>query len=181
MKLAAFAAMLAVTALAQIQPASDLSLRSEKVQGIEVRYADWHWWPDLFAQMEKGGGTTPEAKRNWMLFRLVNQSALTLEGKVVPASNYGLAVWPNLDGKGMMFELRRVDMRDVYIKGLNVFGPLPEGTTIWKGPANFETVSDTAERCSISLAEDSGKVNVTIRYGNRRAVLTFARVAAPAS
>jgi hypothetical protein len=171
----AFAALLlaAPTVAPQIQPASDLTVHNEKVPSIELRYVDWHWRADLFAEMEKGGSKMPEAQRNWGLFRLLNSSPLTFQGKKITASNYGFALWPNMGGKGMMFELRQIDMRRVLEP--NVFGPLPEGQTIWKGPANFETVSDTVDRLSVTLAEDAGKVNVTIRYGNRSAVVTFAR------
>ena len=174
MRLALAAFLLAVPTVGpQIQPASDLSVHTEKLPSIEVRFVDWHWRPELFAEMEKGKGTTPEAKRNWGLFRLMNNSPLTFEGKSLTASNYGFALWPNLDGKGMMFEIRQIDMRRVLEP--NAFAALPEGITMWKGPANFETVADTAERLSVSLAEDAGKVNVTIRYGNRRAVVSFSR------
>jgi hypothetical protein len=157
----------------QTEPASDLSVHSAKLPGIELRFVDWHWRPDLFAEMEKGGGKTPEAKRNWLLFRLVNDNRLTFEKTRLEASNYALALWPNLDGKGMMFELRRIDMR--LVMEPNAFAPLPDGTTVWKGPAKFETVPDTAERLSISIAEDAGKVNVTIHYGNRKALVSFSR------
>ena len=174
MKLVIAATMLALPALAlQNQPASDLSVHSEKVPGITVRFVDWHWRPELFAEMEKGGGTTPEAKRNWALLRLINEDKLTFEGTPLPASNYALALWPNLDGKGMMFELRRVDMREVLQP--NAWAPIPAGTTMWKGPAKFETVPETADRLVVSLSEAGGKGSITIRYGNRRAVLSFAR------
>jgi len=174
MKLAIAAAILAFPALAQQnQPASDLSVHSEKIPGITVRFVDWHWRPELFAEMEKGGGKTPEAKRNWALLRLINDDRITFEGKAVGASNYALALWPNLDGKGMMFELRRVDMRDVLQP--NAWAPIPAGDTMWKGPATFETVPETADRFVVSIAEAGGKGSITIHYGNRRAVLSFTR------
>jgi hypothetical protein len=174
MRLAIAAFLLAAPTVGpQIQPATDLSVHTEKLPSIEVRFVDWHWRPELFAEMETGKGKTPEAKRNWGLFRMMSDAPMTFQGKSLTASNYGFALWPNLDGKGMMFELRRIDMRRVLEP--NAFAALPEGDTMWKGPATFETVPDIAERLSVSLADDAGKVNVTIRYGNRRAVVTFTR------
>jgi hypothetical protein len=157
----------------QVQPATDLSVEREKLPGIRVAFADWHWRPDLFAAMEKGGSKLPEAQRNWFMLKLVNDDPLTIGNVKLSASNYGVALWPNTGGKGMTFEIRKIDMRRVLSP--DPFAPLPEGETVWKGPANFETVSDTAERFSVSLAENAGKVTFTIRYGNRRAVLTFSR------
>ena len=157
----------------QMQPASDLSVHTEKLPGIEVRFVDWHWRPDLFAEMEKGGSKVPEARRNWLVLRFVNDGPLKIGETSLRASNYGVALWPNAGGPGLTFEIRQVDMRLVYAP--DPFAPIPEGKTMWKGPASFETVSDTAERMSVSLAEDAGKVKVTIRYGNRRSVLSFSR------
>ena len=157
----------------QLQPATDLSVQHEKLPGIGVAYANWHWRPDLFAEMEKGGSKVPEAQRNWFVLKLVNDGPLTIGGTKLPASNYGVALWPNTGGKGLAFEIRKIDMRRVMSP--DPFAPLPEGETVWKGPANFETVADTAERFSVSAAENAGKVTFTIRYGNRRAVLTFTR------
>jgi hypothetical protein len=176
MKLRLAAAMITLAAPAfgqQMKPATDLSVHNEKLPGIEVRFVDWHWRPELFAAMEKSGSKVPEAQRNWGVLRLVNDGALTIEKTRLRAGNYGVALWPSKDGQGLSFEIREIDMRLVYAP--DPFAPLPDGKTMWKGPANFETVSDTAERFVASLAEDAGKVNVTIRYGNRRAVLSFSR------
>jgi hypothetical protein len=176
MKLTIAAAMIALAVPAagqQAKPATDLSVHNEKVPGVEVRFVDWHWRPELFAAMEKGGSKAPEAQRNWGVLRLVNEDALTIEKTRLRAGNYGVALWPSKDAQGLTFEIREIDMRRVYAP--DAFAPLPEGKTMWKGPAKFETVPDTAERFTVSLAEEAGKVNVTIRYGNRRAVLSFSR------
>jgi hypothetical protein len=58
---------------------------------------------------------------------------------------YALAWWPNLDGKGMAIEIRRVDMRDVF-PDVNALAPAPRGETVDKGPAAFEKVSPLAPR-----------------------------------
>jgi hypothetical protein len=156
-----------------VKPATDLSVHNEKLSGVEVRFVDWHWRADLFAEMEKGGSKMAEAQRNWGVLRLVNAEALTIGNVRLRPANYGIGLWPNKDGKGMTFEIREIDMRLVYAP--DPFAPVPDGKPMWKGPATFETVPDVAERFVASLAEEAGKVNVIIRYGNRRAVLSFSR------
>jgi hypothetical protein len=157
------------------EPAKDLGMHSAKVPGVEIRFVDYHWQPALFEAMASGKGDVPEAKDNWVLARIVlAEQPLTLEGKRLRVGNYGLALWPNLDGKGMMIEMRRVDMRDVY-PSLNAMAPLPRGETMYKGPARFETASPLAERLDVQLGEAGGGVTLTLRYGDRRLVLNFTR------
>ena len=49
--------------------------------------------------MASGKGDIPEAKRNWVFARVVlDDRPLTLEGKRLAVGNYGVALWPNLDG-----------------------------------------------------------------------------------
>jgi hypothetical protein len=167
------AAMATVAPAAQMQPATDLSVHSDKQPGFEMRFVDFHWRPELFDAMEKGGSTIPEAKRNWMLARIVTEAPFTLEGKPVPVGNYALALWPNLDGKGLAIELRKVDMRTVMEP--NVMATAPQGVTVFKGPAKFETTTDTAPRLDIRISGGEKAVNLEVRYGNHRLPLTFAR------
>ena len=47
---------------------------------------------------------------------ILDQRPLTLRGTKLAVGNYALAWWPNLDGKGMGFEIRRVDMREVNLR-----------------------------------------------------------------
>ena len=157
------------------EPAKDLSMHSAKAAGIEIRFVDYHWQPAIFEAMASGKGDVPAAKDNWVLARVVlAEQPFTLEGKRLRVGNYGLALWPNLDGKGMMIEVRRVDMRDVY-PTLNAMAPLPRGETMYKGPARFETASPFAERLDVQLGEADGGVILTLRYGDRRLVLNFTR------
>jgi hypothetical protein len=157
-----------------MQPAQDLSLHTSTLPGIEIRFVDFHWQPALFEAMEKGGSTIPEARRNWLLARVVTDKPLTIDGKKMLSGNYALALWPNLDGKGMALELRSVDMREVY-PNLNAMAPAPPGQTIYKAPATFETLSAIAPRLDVSLDEAGGKVDLVVRYGNRRAAIAFVR------
>jgi hypothetical protein len=170
-------ALLALAVPTQIpkEPAKDLSMHFLKAPGIEVRFVDYHWQPALFDAMEKGTTTIPEARRNWVIARVVlDQRPLTLEKARLPVGNYALAWWPNLDGKGMAIEMRRVDMRDVF-PDVNAIAPAPRGETIYKGPARFETTSPLAPRFDATLGEEGGTVTLTIRYGDRRLLLPLVR------
>jgi hypothetical protein len=150
------------------EPAKDLFLHSKNVAGVEIRFVDYHWRPALFEAIESGKGDIPEAKRNWVLVRVVLASRpLTLEGTRLPVGNYALALWPNLDGKGMQVEMRRVDMREVY-PNLNALAPAPRGETIYKGPARFEKMDAVQERLDVELGEAEGAVLLVLRYGDRR-------------
>jgi hypothetical protein len=170
-------ALLALAFPSQIpkEPAKDLFLHFLKAPGIEVRFVDYHWQPALFDAMEKGTATVPEARRNWVIARVIlDQRPLTLGGVRLPVGNYALALWPNLEGKGMAIEMRRVDMREVF-PNLNAIAPAPRGETIYKGPAKFETVSPLAERFDATLGDEGGTVTLTIRYGDRRLPVPLVR------
>jgi hypothetical protein len=157
------------------EPAKDLFLHSLKAPGIEVRFVDYHWQPAIFEAMASGKGDIPLAKRNWVFARVVlDARPLTVGTTRVSVGNYALALWPNLDGKGMAVELRQVDMRDV-LPNLNAMAPLPRGESIWKGPATFETASPLASRMDMTLAEADGKITLTLLYGDRRLPLIFTR------
>lgn len=125
--------------------------------------------------MEKGSTSVPEARRNWVIARIVlEQRPLTLRGTRLPVGNYALTWWPNLDGKGMAIEMRKVDMRTVF-PDVNAVAAAPRGETFYKGPALFEMASPLVERFDATLAEEGGTVTLTIRYGDRRLLLPFAR------
>ena len=157
------------------EPAKDLSLHFEKAPGIEVRFVDYHWQPALFEAMEKGRRDIPEATRNWVVARvMVETRPFTLGGAKMAVGSYALMLWPNLDGKGMAVEVRRVDMRDVRPK-INAIAPAPPGETIYRGPARFEAASPLADRLSVKVTEGEGTVVLTLRYGDRLLPLTLTR------
>jgi hypothetical protein len=169
--------MLALLLPAQVpkEPAKDLFLHSANVPGVEIRFVDYHWQPAIFEAMASGKGDVPEARRNWVVVRMIlDARPLTLEGTRLAVGNYALALWPNLDGKGMQVEMRRVDMRDVF-PDVNAMAPAPRGETIYKGPARFETVSPLAERLDVQVAEADGVVVLALRYGDRRLALKLTR------
>jgi hypothetical protein len=155
------------------EPAKDLFMHFERAPGVEVRYVDYHWKPQLFAEMESGKGSDPLAKRNWIYARLVLEARpMTLETARLPVGNFAVAFWPNLDGKGMSVEVRQVDMREV-LPNVNAIGPLPRGETWYKGPAQFETVAEVVDRMKVTVTERNGEVTLTLHYGNRRLPLTL--------
>ena len=157
------------------EPAKDLFLHFEKAPGVEVRFVDYHWQPVLFEAMEKGTRAIPEATRNWVVARVMIQTRpLTLGEERLGVGSYALTLWPNLDGKGMAVEMRRVDMRDVF-PNLDAMAPAPRGETIYKGPARFETVSPPADRLEVAVTEGEGTVVLTLRYGDRQLSLTLTR------
>jgi len=170
----AFMALL-IPAQVPKEPAKDLSMHFEKAPGIEVRFVDYHWQPVLFEAMEKGTRAIPEATRNWVVARVnIETRPFTLGGARMPVGTYAFTLWPNLDGKGMAVEMRRVDMRDVF-PNLNAIAPAPRGETIYKGPARFETVSPPADRLEVAVTEGQGTVVLTLTYGDRRLALTLTR------
>ena len=170
----AFMALL-IPAQVPKEPAKDLSMHFEKAPGIEVRFVDYHWQPVLFEAMEKGTRAIPEATRNWVVARMnIETRPFTLGGARMPVGTYAFTLWPNLDGKGMAVEMRRVDMRDVF-PNLNAMAPAPRGETIYKGPARFETVSPAADRLEVAVTEGQGTVVLTLTYGDRRLALTLTR------
>jgi hypothetical protein len=157
------------------EPAKDLFLHFLKAPGVEVRFVDYHWQPALFEAMEKGTTTVPEATRNWVIARVtLDQRPLRIHGKLMAVGTYALAWWPNLEGKGMAIEMRRVDMREV-LPNVNAIAPAPRGETIYKGKAEFETTSPLAPRFDATLTEEGGTVTLTIRYGDRRLQVPLVR------
>lgn len=167
---------LALPVQVPMQPAKDLFMHSAKAPGMEIRFVDYHWQPALWEAMEKGSRTIPEATRNWVVVRVVlDDRPLTLEGTRLAVGNYGLLLWPNLDGKGMAYEMRRIDMREVY-PDVNAIAPSPRGETVYKGPAKFTAGNPLASRFNVAVgSEDPAQVTLTIGYGDRRLVLTFVR------
>ena len=170
-------AVLALVLPSQVpkEPAKDLFLHFEKAPGVEVRFVDYHWQPALFEAMEKGRKDIPEATRNWVVARvMILTRPLTLGEARLGVGSYAFTLWPNLDGKGMAVEMRRVDMRDVF-PNLNAMAPAPRGETFYKGPARFETASPPADRLEVTVTEGEGTVVLTLRYGDRQLPLTLTR------
>lgn len=166
--LVALAAALQAPAAVPRHAAKDLFMHSTRVPNLEVRFVDYHWHPALFEAMQKGSRDEPLAQRDWVVARVIlEQRPMTLQGRRLPVGNYALTLWPNLDGKGMAYELRQVDMRELY-PDLNAMAPAPRGETHYKGPARFVASTPLAERLQVVTTEDRGSVLLTISYGDRR-------------
>ena len=171
------AALLALMTPAEVPkaPAKDLFLHIARAPGVEVRFADYHYQAALFEAMQKGDSAVPEATRNWVVARVVLETRpLTLDGARLGVGNYGLVLWPNLDGKGMMVEMRQIDMRELY-PDLNAIAPAPKGETVYKGPARFEASSEMASRLTIALEGKDGGFVLTLHYGTQVLRLAFTR------
>ncbi len=168
MLLAAALAAAQAPAEAPKHAAKDLFMHSARVPNVEVRFVDYHWQPALFEAMQKGSRDEPLAQRDWVVARVIlEQRPMTLEGKRLPVGNYALTLWPNLDGKGMTYELRQVDMRELY-PDINAMAPAPRGETHYTGPARFVAAMPFADRMEVATTEEQGAVLLTISYGGQR-------------
>ena len=135
---------------------------------MRARYLNFKWDENAFAAIEKG-----DAKRSWAIARLFPDKPIVWNGKQISGGNL-LILHPASGSTPMTFEVRVIDMREVWVDA-NVIAEPPEGRTVYTAPAQFEKVSDVAERLTLALSESGGKVEVAIHYGNRQAKLQFDR------
>jgi hypothetical protein len=144
--------------------------------GLEVQFLDFGWNPEAFASLEKGGDH-PVGKRSWILARLILPfNILRFEGKVIPVGSTLLILHPAKAGSGPTFELRKIDMRDVF-PDPNVIAEPPEGDTLGIIPAVFEKADSTAERLEVTLTDkkQTQTLELVVHYGDRRAKVVVAR------
>jgi hypothetical protein len=169
------AALAAVTARPQAPEPSPtpLAVVYEKVPGVELRFVNYRWRPEIFEPMVTGGPGPAESKRPWVFARLVNNVPLKLGERTLPVGHGLLVFHPNLDGKGMTLEVRTIDMRRIV--ELNVIAEPPPGDTYYKAPLRLETTPDVEPRMVMTLEEVAGKIVLHFRYGNRRFDWAFAR------
>jgi hypothetical protein len=167
------AAPIALAAGAQ-SPAQQLYVHNSKVRNAELRWVDFNWRPDIFEAIEKGGNL-PDAKRNWILARLITEERFTFEGKSLRQGNYGLVLWPRDKDQPLTLEIREVDMREVLQP--NVLAEAPKGTTMHRAPANFETLATEPTRLDGGLTDVPDGVQLELRYGNRRLLRKLIREA----
>lgn len=169
--------LLAGTALAQEAPKNAPHfVKSLKAPQLEVRYLDFGWNPEAFATLEKGGNH-PVGRRSWVLARLlIPGSPLKWEGgrTTIPVGTTLLILNPSKGGKGPSFEMRTIDMREVFTN-LNVIAEPPPGETIGVAPAVFEKAETTAERLEVELADKTQNLELSVHYGDRRAKVILAR------
>ena len=136
----------------------------------------YHWQPALFEAMEKGSSTIPEARRNWVIARVIlNDRPLTLGSSRVAVGNYASrCCGPTSTERAWPSRCGAIDMREVY-PDVNAIAPAPRGETVFKGPVTFETGKPARAAVRHHAAADAGKVTLTVSYGDRRLVVTFVR------
>lgn len=168
-------ALLALTAGAQApQPSpTPLAVVYEKVPGVELRFVNYRWRPEIFEPMVAGGAGPAESKRPWAFARLLNDTPLKLGDRTLPVGHGVLVFNPNLDGKGMSLEVRNIDMRRII--DFNVIAVPPPGDTYYKAPLQLETTPDIEPRMLMTLKEAEGNIVLHFRYGGYRFNWAFAR------
>jgi hypothetical protein len=168
---------LAVAVLAITVPAANAqqeenlpnSLMIIEAGDLKVRYLNFGWNEEGFAALEKGEGPG----RSWALARILTPKPIVVDGKRVGGGAL-LILNPASGGDPMTLEIRMVDMRDVFTD-VNVIAEPPAGETIYKVPANFETVDAVADRLTMNLEEVGDTMKLSIHYGNRLRVLEAKR------
>ncbi len=149
-------------------------VKSVKAPGLEVRYLDFRWDEQAFNALEKGG-SHPAAQRSWVLARLMLQlEPLKWNGKLIPVGPALLVLNPARAGAGPTFEIRYIDMREVFVD-MNVIAEPPPGETYQKLPAVFQKVGDTVPRLDVALQEKGNAFDLTVHYGDRKATVTLTR------
>jgi hypothetical protein len=169
-------AFLAAAPVTQEMPANAPHfVHSVKAPGIDVRFLDFKWDPVVFATLEKGG-SAPAGRRSWVLARiLLTTDPMRWEGTMIPVGPTLLILNPARGSVGPTFELRHVDMRDVFTD-MNVVAEPPPDETYKIAPAVFRKAAGTANRLDVSLNTKGAKGNVfelLVHYGDREATLTL--------
>ena len=150
-----------------------LAIVYESVPGVELRFVNYRWRPEIFEPMVTGAPGPVESKRPWAFARLVNDAPLKLGARTLPVGHGVLVFHPNLDGKGMILEVRNIDMRRVL--DFNVLAVPPPGDVYYRAPLQLETTPDIEPRMVMKLEEVAGTIVLRFRYGNRRFSWAFAR------
>jgi hypothetical protein len=160
--------------VAQESPNKPHFVKSVKVPGLEVRFLDFKWDPEVFATLEKGG-PHPVGRRSWVLARLLaTTNPFRCEGKVIPVGPSLLILNPAQADAGPTLELRSVDMREVFVD-MNVVAVPPPGDTYWQAPASFRKVAATADRLEVTMTEGQGTIAIIVHYGDRETRTTLVR------
>jgi hypothetical protein len=171
------AVLLAGSSLAQEPPPKNAPhfVKTLKAPQLEVRYLDFGWNPEAFATLEHGGDH-PVGRRSWALARfLLPWSTLKWEGKTLGIGTYLLVLNPKKkDAAGPTFEVRKIDMRDVF-PNLNVVAEPPPGETVGIVPAVFGKAETTADRMEITLTDKTQTIELAVHYGDRLATVVLTR------
>ena len=135
--------------------------------GVTVHFLTIPWGPNTFAAMEQGGDSF-YAKRTWPFARLETKVPVTLEATTLPPGHYALVFHPNTaDNKGMSLEVRKIAVEEFLVPG-NVMTKTPEGETMSRSAASFETVAETVPALALELKAGGQGASLVIRYGDKR-------------
>jgi hypothetical protein len=142
--------------------------------GVDVRYVDFRWDKEAFATIEKGGSHSA-GRRSWVLARLLLQEVpLKWNGKTLPVGPFLLILHPSRGAAGPTLEMRKVDLREVFVNPDVVAEPL-DGETYQKAPAKFHKVDAVAARLEISVRDRPRALDVVVHYGDRETVVALVR------
>jgi hypothetical protein len=169
---AIFAALAVSGAAAQQAQNLPTQITTVHVGDVRVRYLNFKWDEAAFEALEKGSDA-PEAKRGWAIARLFPDKPIIWNGKQITGGNL-LILNPASGDTPMSFEIRVIDMRDIWVDP-NVVAAPPEGTTLFSAPAQFGKVADVAERLTLALSESEEGIVLAVHYGDRLAKLLFTR------
>jgi len=162
--------LLALTVPQQAAPEADHPVIEKKTAttgGVTVHFLTIPWGPNTFAAMEHGGDSF-YAKRTWPFARMETKVPVTLEATTLPPGNYALVFHPNTaDNKGMSLEVRKILVEEFLVPG-NVMTKTPEGETVSRSAAAFETVAETVPALALDLQAGGRGASLVIRYGDRK-------------
>jgi hypothetical protein len=150
-------------------------VKSAKAPGLDVRYLDFKWDEAAFDAMENGGDH-PAAQRSWVLARLMLQreSLKWGDSKRIPVGSALLILNPRKGATGLTFEIRHVDMREIFTD-MNVIAEPPPDVTYRKAPVTFTKVDTLAPNLEVGVQEKGNAYDLTVHYGNRQATITLTR------
>jgi hypothetical protein len=166
----ALALLICCAGIVHAQDAAPKFLKIRKAPGLELRWVDFGWSPEAFAAMETGA-RHPAASREWMLALLRVEEPVRFEGRTVPVGASLFVLVPKRGDKPLSVELRDVDVRDILFQENIIGTPPKEGERIASVPSAFQTVPEMVERLDMALTPVGNDTQLSIHYGNRRAVL----------
>ena len=162
----------ASAAVAQQEGNAPTSITTVELGDVKVRYLNFKWDEKAFEALEEGSDL-PAGQRSWAIARLFPDRPILIDGKQISGGNL-LILNPARGETPMTFEVRVIDMREIW-EDPNVIAEPPEGRTLYQGPARFGEANTLAERLTLALSEGEGTINLSIHYGDRLAILEFAR------
>jgi hypothetical protein len=158
----------------ELPPNAPKFVKSVKEPGLNVRFLDFKWDEEAFTAMETGGAHRA-AQRSWVIARLMLERPFKWNGRTIPVGSSLLVLNPaKAGGAGATLELRKVDMREVFVD-MNVIAEPPAGEIYGTTPAVFNKVESVAPLLAVTLKPSGDAIDLAVHYGNRQAAITLAR------